>query len=41
MKISQEVREYAAKGMAEKSREFRDKGAEIYEVLEGKAQAAE
>jgi phosphomethylpyrimidine synthase len=41
MKISQEVRDYAAKGMAEKSREFRDKGAEIYEVLEGKAQAAE
>jgi phosphomethylpyrimidine synthase len=37
MKISQEVREYAEKGMAEKSRDFRAEGAEIYQVVEGKA----
>ena len=30
MKITQEVREFAASGMAEKSAEFREKGAEIY-----------
>ncbi len=30
MKITQEVREYAASGMAEKSQEFLDKGAEVY-----------
>jgi len=30
MKITQEVREYAAKGMAEKSREYRERGGEIY-----------
>jgi len=30
MKITQEVREYAAKGMAAKSQEFRDQGSEIY-----------
>jgi phosphomethylpyrimidine synthase len=30
MKITQDVREYAASGMAEKAAEFRDKGAEIY-----------
>ena len=35
MKITQDVREYAAKqeaerGMAEKSKEFREKGGEIY-----------
>ena len=36
MKITQDVREYAAKqaeaeaGMEQKSREFRDKGSEIY-----------
>jgi phosphomethylpyrimidine synthase len=41
MKISQEVRDYAAQGMEEKSREFREKGGEIYEVLEGKAAAAD
>jgi phosphomethylpyrimidine synthase len=35
MKISQEVREYAQSGMAEKSKEFLDQGAEIYKVLEG------
>jgi phosphomethylpyrimidine synthase len=30
MKITQEVRDYAEKGMAEKSKEFVDKGSEIY-----------
>ena len=30
MKITQEVREYAERGMAEKSREFREQGAEVY-----------
>jgi phosphomethylpyrimidine synthase len=30
MKITQDVREYAEKGMAEKSREFVEKGGEIY-----------
>ncbi|HET6274576.1 MAG TPA: phosphomethylpyrimidine synthase ThiC [Candidatus Cybelea sp.] len=30
MKITQEVREYAERGMAEKSREFIDAGAEVY-----------
>ena len=30
MKITQEVREYAESGMAEKSREFVEKGAEVY-----------
>ncbi|GMU46924.1 MAG: phosphomethylpyrimidine synthase [Porticoccaceae bacterium] len=30
MQITQEVREYAAKGMAEKSREYRERGGEIY-----------
>jgi phosphomethylpyrimidine synthase len=39
MKISQEVREYAQKGMEEKSRAFRDEGGEIYKVLEGKVAA--
>ena len=37
MKISQEVRDYAEKGMAEKSAAFRDEGSEIYKVLEGRA----
>jgi phosphomethylpyrimidine synthase len=32
MKITQEVREYAERGMAEKSREFLEQGAEIYLV---------
>jgi phosphomethylpyrimidine synthase len=36
MKISQEVRDYARSGMAEKSQEFREQGGEIYQVLEGK-----
>jgi phosphomethylpyrimidine synthase len=30
MKITQEVREYAERGMAEKSKEFAEKGSEIY-----------
>lgn len=30
MKITQEVREYANQGMQEKSKEFRDKGAQLY-----------
>jgi len=33
MKITQEVREYAAKGMQEKSLEFRSAGAEVYKKL--------
>ena len=37
MKISQEVRDYAEKGMAEKSEAFRQEGGEIYKVLEGRA----
>jgi phosphomethylpyrimidine synthase len=36
MKISQEVRDYAEQGMAEKSEAFRQEGGEIYKVLEGK-----
>jgi phosphomethylpyrimidine synthase len=35
MKISQEVRDYARTGMAEKSAEFRAAGAEIYKVEKG------
>jgi len=31
MKITQDVREYAERGMQEKSKEFKDKGGEIYE----------
>ena len=30
MKLTQEVREYAERGMAEKSREFQEQGAEVY-----------
>jgi phosphomethylpyrimidine synthase len=30
MKITQEVREYAEAGMAEKSKEFLESGAEVY-----------
>jgi phosphomethylpyrimidine synthase len=37
MKISQEVREYAEQGMAEKSQAFLAEGGELYKVLEGKA----
>jgi len=36
MKISQEVRDYAQSGMAQKSREFIDQGGEIYQVREGR-----
>jgi phosphomethylpyrimidine synthase len=39
MKISQEVRDYAEQGMAEKSADFRKSGGELYKVLEGKAAA--
>jgi phosphomethylpyrimidine synthase len=35
MKITQEVREFAERGMAEKSREFVEKGAEIYVASAG------
>jgi phosphomethylpyrimidine synthase len=41
MKISQEVRDYAEKGMTEKSAAFLEEGGEIYKVLEGKAVAIE
>ncbi len=42
MKITQEVRDYAASGMADKSKEFMEKGAEIYQPAEGaKVDAAE
>jgi phosphomethylpyrimidine synthase len=41
MKISQEVRDYAQSGMAEKSQEFREQGGEIYKVLEGQAAPVE
>ena len=33
MKISQEVREYAASGMAEMSQKFKDKGAKLYDNI--------
>ncbi len=36
MKISQEVREYAAKGMDEMSQEFKKGGGEIYHTADGK-----
>ena len=41
MKISQEVRDYAQSGMAEKSEEFLREGGEIYKVLEGQAASVE
>jgi len=41
MKISQEVRDYAAQGMAEKSEEFRKLGSQIYKIVEGKAAQTE
>src|SRR3984885_3752886 len=41
MKISQEVRDYAEKGMAEMSESFRKEGGEIYKVLEGKVAATD
>src|SRR5262249_33274836 len=37
MKISKEVRDYAQRGMVEKSTECREQGGEIYKVLEGQA----
>jgi phosphomethylpyrimidine synthase len=37
MKISQEVRDYAQKGMDERSEAFRKEGSEIYKVVEGRA----
>ena len=37
MKISQEVREYAEKGMADMSQEFKKGGSEIYHTADGKA----
>src|SRR5690348_6286213 len=35
MEITQQIREYAKSGMAEKSKEFLDHGAEIYKVEQG------
>src|SRR5882762_3905245 len=35
MQITQEIREYAKSGMAEKSKEFLDQGAELYKVEQG------
>jgi phosphomethylpyrimidine synthase len=35
MQITQEIRDYAKSGMAEKSKEFLDHGAEIYKVEQG------
>jgi phosphomethylpyrimidine synthase len=40
MKISQEVREYAQKGMAEMSDAFKSGGAEIYRKLDASAEKA-
>jgi hypothetical protein len=40
MQISQEVRDYARAGMAEKSKEFIEKGAEIYTDEHGQPRAA-
>jgi len=41
MKISQEVREYAQKGMEERSEAFLREGGEIYKVTEGQAAATD
>jgi phosphomethylpyrimidine synthase len=30
MKITQDIREYAASGLAEKAAEFREKGGDVY-----------
>jgi hypothetical protein len=35
MQITQEIREYAKSGMAEKSQEFLEQGAELYKVEQG------
>jgi phosphomethylpyrimidine synthase len=40
MQITQEIREYAKSGMAEKSKEFLDQGAEIYTDEHGQPRAA-
>ena len=37
MKLTEDVRKIAADGMAEKAKEFRDKGGEIYQPADGKA----
>jgi phosphomethylpyrimidine synthase len=37
MKISQEVRDFAQSGMADKSAEFRQLGSQLYKVVEGQA----
>ena len=37
MKISQEVREFAEKGMAEMSENFKQQGSEIYRTEDGRA----
>jgi len=41
MKISQEVRDYAQQGMAERSEAFLREGGEIYKVTEGQAAATD
>jgi phosphomethylpyrimidine synthase len=41
MKISQEVRDYAQAGMAEKSQEFRKLGSQLYKIVEGQAAPGE
>jgi phosphomethylpyrimidine synthase len=41
MKISQEVRDYAQAGMADKSAEFRELGSQLYKVIEGQAAPVE
>jgi phosphomethylpyrimidine synthase len=40
MQITQEIREYAKSGMAEKSQEFRQQGAEIYTDEQGRPRVA-
>jgi hypothetical protein len=40
MQITQEIRDYAQSGMAEKSQEFLKRGAEIYTDSEGRPRAA-
>ena len=40
MQISQEVRDYARSGMAEKSQEFLKQGAEIYTDSDGQPRVA-
>jgi phosphomethylpyrimidine synthase len=41
MQISHELKDYAQKGMAERSEAFRKEGGEIYKVLEGQAAATD